>query len=186
MAEKIHIWMDWGQLQSTVSPQVIWHPVKWINSEAMQGKPVTGEESSSMNAEKRNKIKHMMNGVDSISTIFLTILSVGRKHTLENLWKENTTLALIRKVSLKVWLMITEQWKDRRTGKDFSVITAKTTSCCSFPWRIGFHRVPSSTNHNSYKSNPDLFSTKKGKRAEGREGHRFQHFQGIFHEIYPV
>lgn len=70
---------------------------------------MTGEESSSMNAEKRNKIKHMMNGVDSISTIFLTILSVGRKHTLENLWKENTTLALIRKVSLKVWLMITEQ-----------------------------------------------------------------------------
>ena len=78
----------------------------------MHGKPVTGEESSSMNVEKRNKIKHMMNGVDPISTIFLTILSVGRKHTLENLWKENTTLALTRKVSLKVWLVITEQWKD--------------------------------------------------------------------------
>ena len=50
------------------------------------------------------------------------------------------------------------------------MIIAKTTSYYSFPWQIGFHRVPSNTNHNSYKSNPFIFSTKKKKdrRAEGR------------------
>ena len=50
------------------------------------------------------------------------------------------------------------------------MIIAKTTSYYSFPWQIGFHRVPSNTNHNSYKSHPFIFSTKKKKdrRAEGR------------------
>lgn len=71
--------------------------------------------------------------------------------------------------------MITEQWKDWRIEKDFSVIIAKTTSYYSFPWQIGFHRVPSNTNCNSYKSNPFIFSTKK-KKTEGQRGRKNVNF----------
>lgn len=67
----------------------------------------------------------------------------------------------------------------------FSIITAQTTSHYSFPWRVDFHRAPSNTNHNNYKSNPDSFSTKKSRKADGREESQFRHFQGIFREIYP-
>ena len=50
------------------------------------------------------------------------------------------------------------------------MIITKTTSYYSFPCQIGFHRVLSNTSHNSYKSNPFIFSTKKkDRRAEGRE-----------------
>lgn len=43
---------------------------------------------------------------------YLPVLLIERKDTLGSLWRENTNLALSKKVSLKIWLMITEPWKD--------------------------------------------------------------------------
>lgn len=56
------------------------------------------------------------------------------------------------------------------------MIIAKTTSYYSLPWQIGFHRVPSNTNHNSYKSNPFIFSTKE-KKKEGQRGGKKVNFK---------
>ena len=62
-----------------------------------------------------------------------------------------------------------EQWKGGRRGEDFSVITAKTTSCYSFSWQAGFHWALSNTNYNSYKSSPNSFLIEGQKGGRKRE-----------------